>query len=182
MWYFRDLAHELDTHWTASRVHSFHGDKVPGSGGGHSWACSRRSWSTCAPRSENKRTKTLTLPHTLQKTLLSEGCCKLKFKPPHDAKSLRATKQVSFQIQSYPNPVTYPHYSFLLTNVHPFPLLLFVLAVSPHCSSVSWMLLDNYTASHSLPWLYEGSECVEIFLDVSCRLSLCQTLNLIKNC
>lgn len=39
------------TYWTASRAHSFHGDRAPGSGGGHSWACSRRSGGTCAPHS-----------------------------------------------------------------------------------------------------------------------------------
>lgn len=43
------------THWTASRDHSFHDGRAPGSGGGHSLACSHRSGGTCAPRSEQTK-------------------------------------------------------------------------------------------------------------------------------
>ena len=39
------------THWPASRGHSCHGDRVPGSGGGHSRVCDCRSGDTCGPRS-----------------------------------------------------------------------------------------------------------------------------------
>lgn len=48
------------THWTASRAHSFHGGRAPGSGGGHSWACSRRPGGTCAPHSGQTREKPVT--------------------------------------------------------------------------------------------------------------------------
>lgn len=42
---------DCGTHWTASRVHSFHGDRAPGSGGGRSSACGHRSGSICVPPS-----------------------------------------------------------------------------------------------------------------------------------
>lgn len=51
---------DYSTHWTASRAHSFHGGRAPGSGGGHSWACSRRPGGTCAPHSGQTREKPMT--------------------------------------------------------------------------------------------------------------------------